>query len=394
MEINYKTVAIVSGIAEELNASNNEYDYSIGKLKSCKLFDNIVIASPNIETSIEIEQLAKSWEVDYYAGPGNNVLQRFKDVINIFKPNIICRVQLRACWVDIGLVSQALDLIRQGFDYIDYGLDINYAMGADIFTSECFLKAEKIINGMDECLDKNTFQFSPWALMQDNTVFNIGTVETVELYSKHEVKRLRKKLDTLFGLEQNMLAVNPSDPGIRYRKVQTYIDKKDIVLDIACGKGGGTSYLSNYCSMIYGIDSDLRYIEYAKMNYGNNSVSFIHGTDKNIKKLNIYFDKIVSLHTIEHVNDDGKFLVYLNKYLKPDGLLILEVPRLLKYPLGEPLWPFHEREYSVNEIRKLLHKTGFEIVEEKGGNRNRYVGVKYAREVLFFVARKRRGNKK
>jgi len=388
LKLEKKIVAIVSGISDELNISKNENDYSIGKLKTSKLFNRIVIASPDDQSSDKINILANSWSVEYYAGAVNNVLDRFSSVIDKYQPDIICRVQLRACWVDTRLISQSIDLILKDFDYIEYGLDINYAMGADVFTANCFNKAKNIISQMDENIEKKTFEFSPWALMQNKTIFNVGIIEKTKLYPKYEIKRIKEKLNKLIGSEQNQLAVNPSDVGSRYRNVKNYVDKNDIVLDIACGKGGGTSYLSNHCKKIYGIDPDSRYIEYANKYYANSYTEFKKGTDLTLTELNIYFDKIVSLHTLEHVDNDKIFLTNLYKFMRPDGLLILEVPRLFKYPLGEPLWPFHKIEYSYNQLKNLVMETGFVIIEEKGGNRHCYVEIEQAREVLFFVAKK------
>lgn len=380
-------IAIVSGVFSELNTSTSEYDYCIGTLKDSNIFDKIVIASPDDTSSEKIESLANNWQVNYYAGARDNVLERFNGVVEKFVPKIIVRVQLRACWVDIKLIEEAIELIKSGYDYIDHGLDINYAMGADVFTRECFLKSRIEINTMENGIEKNTYIFSPWAYMQKRDKFNVGTIEKVELYSIDRVEKLRSKMENLIGKEENMLSVTPQSPGMRYQMVSKYLNEGDVVLDIACGRGGGSKYLSKYCSIIHGVDYDARYIEYANTKYSNMSTVIFHqGTDKSIGDLGTIFNKIVSLHTLEHVEDDYTFLMNLNTYLKPDGELILEVPRLLKYPLNAPLWPFHSREYTTDEIRSLLNRTGFKVLEEKGGNRNQYVEISEAREVLFFVA--------
>ena len=72
--------------------------------------------------------------------------------------------------------------------------------------------------------------------------------------------------------------------------------------------------------------------------------------------------------------------------LKTGGKFLLEVPRLLSKPFGEPLWPFHDREYSDYQIKKILKESGFKIIKAMGGNRNKYVNVEEAREVLFYHA--------
>ena len=103
-----------------------------------------------------------------------------------------------------------------------------------------------------------------------------------------------------------------------------------------------------------------------------------------LEKLDQHFDKIVSLHTLEHVKDDSKFLKRLYEKIKDNGELILEVPKLYIYPLGEPLYPFHIREYGREELEKLLLATGFKIKECFGGNRHDYVDIRHANNVLFY----------
>ena len=74
--------------------------------------------------------------------------------------------------------------------------------------------------------------------------------------------------------------------------------------------------------------------------------------------------------------------------LKPNGKLILEVPRLFPYPIGKPLWPHHKREYEKDSLEKLIRKVGFEIETAFGGNRRDYVDVKDARDAFLYVCKK------
>ena len=97
---------------------------------------------------------------------------------------------------------------------------------------------------------------------------------------------------------------------------------------------------------------------------------------------------MVSSHTLEHIDDDKLFLERIRDSLISGGNLILEVPKLPLYPLGEPLYPFHKREYTIPNLESLLHETGFEIIEKYGGSRNEYVDIKNARNVLLYICKK------
>jgi 2-polyprenyl-3-methyl-5-hydroxy-6-metoxy-1,4-benzoquinol methylase len=93
------------------------------------------------------------------------------------------------------------------------------------------------------------------------------------------------------------------------------------VLDIACGVGYGTQILLDNDSMekiqhIVGVDIDKETIDYAKVNYSREKVSFLaHDAASEdleaqlgILYTPVYFDTIVCLETIEHLERDIEFI--------------------------------------------------------------------------------------
>jgi len=380
-----KTIAIAQGTVDDLYGSSDEKDYCIHYLKESKLFHSIVIATPDTKESDKIKKLSLKWGVDYFSGDNYNVLSRFLEIVKLTKPKVIARVQLRALWVDIDMIKQSITKVKEGYEYIDYDNDTNYALGADVFTTKALLKASRMINKISDKSKRKIYEFSPWGLMNNKKLFKVGVIHYRNMWDKNRVNKLKQKLDHLIGKEENKQGINPENPGSRYLYIQPYLKDKDFVLDIACGQGGGTKFLSQFVTKIIGVDINRSYINNAVKLYGNDSIQFHCMTDNGLASLGTGFDKIISLHTLEHVDNDKKFLLNLKKVLKPNGLLILEVPRLLKYPLGEPLWPFHKREYDSEVLRKLLLECGFEVLEMKGDNRHIRGPIKNARETLFYV---------
>lgn len=55
-----------------------------------------------------------------------------------------------------------------------------------------------------------------------------------------------------------------------------------------------------------------------------------------------YFDLIVSIQTMEHVVDDDLFLERCESWLKPGGIIVLEVPLLMRYPFSESAEPYSD----------------------------------------------------
>ena len=384
-----KKLAIIQGTVDDLYDSNNENDYSVGVIKSMSLFHDVVIACPDTKESNKVKELAELWGIDCFFGSVDNVLYRFLAVSNKYMPEIIARIQLRAFWVDPELIMNTIEMLENDIEYIDYQNDVNYALGIDLFTFEALKKVDKLISSELNVHKKHTFEFSPWALMRDKSKFNVAVLNYQKKWDKKKVRKIKSKLNDLIGNDENQQGVTPENPGSRYRMAESFLNINDIVLDIACGKGGGTKFCSGSCKQIHGFDYNVEYINHAKLTYINDdygNVFFHYGTDNEISKLDIKFDKVISLHTLEHADNDFRFLKNIKSSLKLGGMLILEVPRLLEYPLGEPLFPFHEREYTLSGVRELLVNAGFEIIKEKGGNRNNYTDVENARETLVFIA--------
>lgn len=215
MKKRFKNIVVVTGINSEIIDSKDPYDYSIGNLKNCEIFDNIILAVPN-KNNFQLKELANHWGIEFFSGPDFNVLDRIIGVAKEYDPKFITRVQLRACWVDTNMLKKSVKLIREGYDYIDYDYDINYAMGGDTFTYECLKKVKMLVSNSN--FDKNlkkTYEFSPWALMQNQDYFNVGIIKDIEVYDKRRVKDLKGKLNLLIGSEQNQLPVSKNNPSPR-----------------------------------------------------------------------------------------------------------------------------------------------------------------------------------
>ncbi len=75
-----------------------------------------------------------------------------------------------------------------------------------------------------------------------------------------------------------------------------------------------------------------------------------------------YFDKIVMLEVLEHLEHDEDVLRKLHSLLRKGGSLILSVPNDSWLHIFNPVKYFqHKRHYSHEMIQKLLEKVGFRI---------------------------------
>lgn len=119
------------------------------------------------------------------------------------------------------------------------------------------------------------------------------------------------------------------------------------VLEIGSGTGYGAKILSG-CSRSYtAID------KYNPQNiYNLTNINFLKIKVPPIKGFqNNSFDRIISYQLIEHIQDDVFFMKEVKRLLKTNGTFIFTTPnRLMSLSRN----PYHVREYSLGELKKLL----------------------------------------
>ena len=75
------------------------------------------------------------------------------------------------------------------------------------------------------------------------------------------------------------------------------------------------------------------------------------------------FDAVVALNVFEHIEDDGKALYEIARLLKPNGVLIAEVPAGEQLYDGYDSYLHHFRRYSKARLRQPVEAAGLQIVE-------------------------------
>jgi len=137
----------------------------------------------------------------------------------------------------------------------------------------------------------------------------------------------------------------------RYVFAGQFVAGKD-VLDVACGTGTGTSYLLRAGARnCIGLDIDKGAVDYAKASYNGCAFAQSDATDLTLRAESV--DVVVSFETIEHVNDQHKFLAECRRVLRPGGLLICSTPNHAISRWWEHN-PFHVHELGVSEFRQLV----------------------------------------
>lgn len=138
-----------------------------------------------------------------------------------------------------------------------------------------------------------------------------------------------------------------------YRKLADRVNGN--VLDAGCGTGLGSVILTHRAHSVTSIEPDESAFGFAQDVFGLvHGVSFanlsINGAADNADWIK-YFDTIVAVDVIEHIQEDGAAIVNLRRMLQPGGTLYVSTPnRLARWRKSAE----HVREYSRDELYKLM----------------------------------------
>jgi len=148
--------------------------------------------------------------------------------------------------------------------------------------------------------------------------------------------------------------------------------EKDKILDVGCGTGKYLVELAKKNRICYGIDPLVevslavaqRMAEKAKVN-----INLLQAEGENIPFPENFFDAVLFLSTIQHVNDADKTLSEINRVLKNKGILLISAPlRKNIFNFFQDIFKpkYFTYSFSFNELKTLIQKNGFDILQIKG----------------------------
>lgn len=144
-------------------------------------------------------------------------------------------------------------------------------------------------------------------------------------------------------------------------KLNHHVENKGSLLQIGCSDGYTLSEFKKTGWKVSGVDPSTSALKLANERYG---ISGIVGNFESVTKLGQY-DAIVATHVLEHIYEPKSFLEKIKVHLKPEGLLLLEVPCLDRpetWPNGYFTFE-HVNYYSEQSLRSALSAAGFEIID-------------------------------
>lgn len=151
----------------------------------------------------------------------------------------------------------------------------------------------------------------------------------------------------------------------RLKLLRPYLGEKKKLIEVGCSSGMFLYHAKKEVGEVIGVDYDVSAARYAAKVCGCKT----YGTD--ISKTPIpkaSADIVCAFQTLEHVNDPVEFLQTLREYVKPGGILAIEVPNL--YDALRALYDlpnyhtfyFHDAHpwyFSGKSLTKAMKKAGF-----------------------------------
>ncbi len=145
----------------------------------------------------------------------------------------------------------------------------------------------------------------------------------------------------------------------RYEFARNHCEGKR-VLDVACGVGYGSEYLSQFSEQVVGVDLSEEAVQYAQKRYQRDNIQFFAQDACKLQIEGGPFDVACSFETIEHLPSVEPYLKNIVNVLKDEGVYIVSSPYVSKTTLS-PENPYHIQEWSPKDFELLLQNYFSEI---------------------------------
>jgi len=134
------------------------------------------------------------------------------------------------------------------------------------------------------------------------------------------------------------------------------LKNKDL-LEIGCGRGGGSSYIKRYLKprFMAGMDFSDETIKFCKKHYSVKGLSFYCGDAESIPFENNKFDVVINVESSHCYGNIGKFFNEIFRVLRYNGYFLFA--------------DFRAKE-DIDSVRSQLKRAGFKIIKEENINKN------------------------
>lgn len=136
-----------------------------------------------------------------------------------------------------------------------------------------------------------------------------------------------------------------------------FITSNDVCLDFGCGPGSFLNLIAPLCNKIIGIDITDRFIIECKKNIRLNLIrnakaQLLKESGEDLPFPDNYFDKVIMIDTIHHLQNPRKSFREISRVLKPKGMVIIFEPNIYN-PLLALLCLLDKNEHGLLKLGRL-----------------------------------------
>ena len=323
----------------------------------------VTIAAPSFDRGGELDNLLRKFNnprLAIYYGHDASPLSRMVEITNGLKDDdyIIRTDGLNFC-VDLDASKKMLKVARKkSLDCIKLPDDFPVIFTSDIYRVGALRQLEKLLTEDSQ----NIFRVHPKYFMFSNkNIFNTAYFQETSAYQDNYLYDCRKIATQIYNRPRgdvNSEKINAGDLLTYHYDIATkYISTNDIVLDIASGTGHGSALTASKMptASVTAADYDPLTIKEGESRFRdikNLSFSVQDVTDMTFQDNS--FDAVLSMETIEHIEDANRYCREINRVLRPNGIFVISTPQ---NSIGHiPINAQHIREYSFSQLLYILQE--------------------------------------
>jgi SAM-dependent methyltransferase len=160
-------------------------------------------------------------------------------------------------------------------------------------------------------------------------------------------------------------------PGVLAHHLKKYAFAGELVtgpvLDVACGVGYGSAYLSSPSRPVIGLEVDRGALDYAIKRYRSRACEFVRGDAERLPFADRSMAAVICFEGIEHFGNPDSHIGEVARVLRADGVYLVSTPRMGSFPDAHEN-PYHLHEFDLASFEAKL-KRGFRDISVLGQRR-------------------------
>ncbi len=293
-----------------------------------------------------------------YAFDDKPLKRLLRATANLDDDALVLRVDGQHCFFDETTVAVLLQVAaRENLHLAKFPDDFPPPLTAEVWRVSGLRHIDKILSGKSVDDAAAHYVHPKFLAMRAQSGLRTKIVESAPV-GEERLRDIRASLMRAFDEDHNEVTPKAIAAGdmvsFHYVVAKQHLNPKDRVLDIASGKGMGGNIMADQAASVVCADLDEEKLEEGARLFARQNMTFQREDVMNISCADASFDVVVSMETIEHMDNVDGYLAELRRVLKPSGRAILSTPQ---NRLGRvPLTPAHVHEFTLDELRACCER--------------------------------------